>query len=129
MSNEPEKPNPESEDAPPPAPESSPAPEPAPGTPPAAGQPAPASGGGSDKKVIAGVLGILLGALGIHKFYLGYQKEGIIMLVVSLAGGAFTCGGVSGVVGIIGLIEGILYVTKLDEEFERTYIPGKKPWF
>ena len=51
------------------------------------------------------------------------------MLVVSLAGGAFTCGGVSGVVGIIGLIEGIMYLTKSDEEFEKTYITGQKPWF
>lgn len=90
----------------------------------------PSPGGSiSDKKLISGILGIVLGSLGIHKFYLGYQKEGIIMLVVSLVGGALTCGAITGAVGIIGLIEGILYLTKTDEEFDRTYVTGRKPWF
>jgi hypothetical protein len=31
--------------------------------------------------------------------------------------------------GPIGLIEGILYLTKSDEEFYRTYVLGKKEWF
>lgn len=76
----------------------------------------------SDKsKVVAGVLGILLGGLAIHKFYLGYTKEGIIQLVVSIA----TCGAGS----IIGLIEGIIYLTKSDAEFEATYVTGRKGWF
>ena len=38
---------------------------------------------GAEKKVVAGVLAILLGGLGIHKFYLGYTTAGIIMIVVS----------------------------------------------
>lgn len=71
--------------------------------------------------MVAGILGILLGSLGIHKFYLGYQKEGIIQLVVSLV----TCGAGS----IIGLIEGIIYLTKSDQEFVDTYITGNKGWF
>ncbi len=107
------------------------------GTPPAASEPnpPPAAPAGAvskedkDKKVISGILAILLGWLGIHKFYLGYQKEGIIMLVVSLVAGGFTCGAGAGVVAIIGLIEGILYLTKTDEEFVRTYVTGRKPWF
>ena len=41
-----------------------------------------------NKRVIAGILGILLGALGIHKFILGYQNEGLVMLLVSV----LTCG-------------------------------------
>jgi len=76
---------------------------------------------GAEKKVVAGILGILLGGLGIHKFYLGYTKEGIIQLVVTL----FTCGAGS----IIGLIEGIIYLTKSDEDFVATYVTGKKGWF
>lgn len=76
---------------------------------------------GADKKVVAGILGILLGGLGIHKFYLGYTKEGIIQLVI----GVVTCG----IGGIIGLIEGIIYLTKSDEEFVATYVTGKKGWF
>ena len=84
---------------------------------------------GADKKLAAGLCGILLGGLGIHKFILGYSTEGAIMLLVSLVGGFFTCGIASAVVGVIGLIEGIMYLTKSDEEFAQTYIINKKPWF
>jgi len=78
--------------------------------------------------MVSGILAILLGALGIHKFYLGYKKEGIIMLVVSVVGSPL-CGIPTAIVGIVGLVEGILYLTKTDEEFVATYITGKKGWF
>ncbi len=81
----------------------------------------------ANPKVLAGVLGILLGGLGIHKFVLGYTKEGIIMLLVSLIGSLVLVGPM--VMGLIGLIEGILYLTKSDEEFIATYVTGKKGWF
>ncbi len=84
---------------------------------------------GDNKKVLAGILGIVLGSLGIHKFILGYQKEGIIMLVVTLVLGTITCGIGASLMGLIGLIEGIIYITKSDEEFYNTYQVGKKPWF
>ena len=84
---------------------------------------------GADKKILAGLLGIFLGAFGIHKFVLGYQKEGIIMLVLTLVVGGITCGVGASVIAIIGLIEGIMYITKTDEEFVNTYITNKKPWF
>ena len=84
---------------------------------------------GGEKKILAGVLGIVLGGFGVHKFVLGYQTEGIIMLLVGLVGGIFTCGISTMVVGIIGIIEGIMYLTKSDEEFVRTYIQNKKGWF
>ena len=74
---------------------------------------------GAEKKIVAGILGILLGSFGIHKFYLGYTKEGIIQLILG-----FFCIG-----SIIGLIEGIIYLTKSDEAFVATYITGKKGWF
>ncbi|WP_347051177.1 TM2 domain-containing protein [Flavobacterium olei] len=74
-----------------------------------------------NKKVVAGILGIVLGCFGAHKFYLGYQKEGIIQLIVSVV----TCG----LGGIIGFVEGIIYLTKSDDEFYQTYQVGKKPWF
>lgn len=76
-------------------------------------------------KVAAGVLGILLGGLGIHKFYLGYTKEGLIMLLVSVL--TFGIGGV--VMGIIGLVEGIVYLTCSDMAFYDTYVYGHKGWF
>lgn len=69
------------------------------------------------KKLIAAVLGILLGGLGIHKFYLGYVTAGIIQLLLSL---------LCGIGGIIGLIEGIMYLVKPDDEFESVYINGDK---
>jgi TM2 domain-containing membrane protein YozV len=80
---------------------------------------------GAEKKVVAGVLAITLGCLGIHKFYLGYQKAGIITLVLTLA----TCGFAGTIMTVIGLIEGITYLTKTDEQFVATYITGKKEWF
>ncbi|MFH4964738.1 NINE protein [Gaetbulibacter sp. M235] len=84
---------------------------------------------GSNKKILAGVLAILLGALGVHKFILGYTKEGIIILVITLILGIATCGIAGWVMSILGLIEGIIYLTKSDEEFYNMYQVGKKPWF
>lgn len=83
---------------------------------------------GADKKILAGVLGILFGGLGIHKFVLGYSKEGIIMLAATLLG-ILACGIPSYIVMIIGFVEGIIYLTKSDEEFSRLYIQGRKSWF
>ena len=80
---------------------------------------------GAEKKVAAGICGILLGALGIHKFILGYTAQGVIMLLVSV----LSLGLLAWVTGIIGLIEGIIYLTKTDEQFSSTYIQGRKPWF
>ena len=75
-----------------------------------------------NKKIAAGLLAILLAPFGIHKFLLGYTKEGIIWLVISLC----TCGTVT---SLLGLIEGIVYLTKSDEEFYQTYQVNKKAWF
>lgn len=80
-------------------------------------------------KVAAGLLGILLGSLGIHKFYLGYAGEGVIMLLVSTLGAFVTCGISLSVMCIIGLVEGIVYLTKTDEEFDATYVRGQRKWF
>jgi TM2 domain-containing membrane protein YozV len=81
------------------------------------------------KKIAAGICGILLGAFGVHKFILGYTQEGLIMLLVSLLGGIITCGIASFVMGVIGLVEGIVYLTKSDSEFDATYVANKKGWF
>lgn len=91
------------------------------------------SAGGDNKKILAGILAIILGSLGIHKFVLGYQKEGIILLVVTVIGMVLSCIGIGIFVvwatGLIGLIEGIIYLTKSDEDFYNTYQVGRKPWF
>ena len=75
----------------------------------------------SEKKLVAGILGILLGYLGIHKFYLGYTKEGIIQIVLTFITFGFA--------SITGLVEGIIYLTKTDEDFDKTYVEGRKGWF
>ena len=74
-------------------------------------------------KVVAGVLAILLGGLGVHKFYLGNVRAGIIHLVLTLL--IIT----APISGIVALIEGILYLTKSDEDFHNTYVVQRKAWF
>src|SRR5690606_20182313 len=92
-----------------------------------------ASAGGDNKKILVGVLAILFGQLGVHKFILGYQKEGIIMLVATVIGYITMCFIIGSFIvmatAIVGLIEGIIYLTKSDAEFYNTYQVGKKPWF
>ena len=88
----------------------------------------------ADKKLTAGLCGILIGGFGVHKFILGYSNAGIMMLSLSLVGMFF---GMCVIIPIfipmalqvIGLVEGILYLTKSDEEFHQTYIAGKREWF
>jgi len=84
---------------------------------------------GDNKKVLAGVFAILLGGFGIHKFILGYNKEGFILLGLTIALTIFSFGLLSWLVWIFTLIEGIIYLTKTDEEFYNTYQAGKKAWF
>jgi TM2 domain-containing membrane protein YozV len=74
-----------------------------------------------NKRVLAGIFALILGGLGIHKFILGYTQEGIIQLII----GVCTCG----ISGIIGFIEGIIYLTKSDQEFYNIYQANKKGWF
>lgn len=84
---------------------------------------------GASNKMAAGICGILLNCLGIHKFILGYTTEGIIMLLISIIGGVCTCGVATIVMSLIGFIEGIIYLTKSDEEFVQTYVRNKRGWF
>lgn len=77
------------------------------------------------KRIVAGVVAILFGSLGIHKFILGYQKEGIVMLVISF----LSLGFLLALVALVGIIEGIIYLSKTDEEFFQTYQIGRRPWF
>ncbi len=76
-------------------------------------------------KIAAGICGILLGSLGIHKFILGYTGAGLIMLLVTL----LTCFIASPIMHLIGLIEGIIYLTKSDDEFVKIYVENRREWF
>lgn len=72
------------------------------------------------KRLVAGILGILLGGLGVHRFYLGDTMGGIYRILANIACFAGS---------IIGLVEGIIYITKSDADFDRIYIEEKKAWF
>ena len=77
------------------------------------------------KKIAAGICGILLGCLGVHKFILGFTTPGIIMLLVSV----LSCGWAALPMALIGLIEGIIYLTKSDEDFYQSYAFEERGWF
>ena len=76
-------------------------------------------------KIAAGLCAILIGAFGVHKFVLGYVGAGTIMLLVTV----LSCGICAPVMSLIGLIEGIIYLTKSDEDFVNTYVINQKTWF
>lgn len=79
----------------------------------------------ASNKIPAGICGILLGGFGVHKFILGYTGAGLIMLLLSV----LTCGIAYGIMHVIGIVEGIVYLTKNDDEFVRLYVDGRKEWF
>lgn len=55
---------------------------------------------GAKSRLVAGLLGVFLGAWGIHNFYLGYSGKGTLQLILTIC----SCG----IAGIWGFIEGIL---------------------
>lgn len=88
----------------------------------------------SGKKIAAGVCGILLGCFGVHKFILGFNGAGATMLAIWIVGiitGACIVVPIfaSIAIQVIGLVEGILYLTKSDEEFYRIYAIERREWF
>ena len=77
--------------------------------------PYPAVNGGKSK-IAAGVLGILLGGLGIHNFYLGFNGKAIAQLLITL----LSIGFLSWVSAVWGLVEGILIlVSKPGEQWHK----------
>ena len=82
------------------------------------------TGNGISKRLVAALLAIFLG---VHKFYLGINKVGLIYLLVSILGSFLLIPTL--VIGVFSLIDGIKYLMCSDEEFERVYVQGKKAWF
>lgn len=72
------------------------------------------------KRIVAGVMAIFLGAFGVHKFVLGYTRAGLIQLALTFA----SCG----MMKFFAILEGLIYLTKSDAEFVKTYQVGKKEW-
>jgi hypothetical protein len=113
-------------------------------------------------KSTAGIFGILLGAFGAHKFYLGYKRQALFVLITPFAAGLalalfnLLCGIIAagggdfrwdyvfwlllstyflgwvigtGVMQLLGCIEGIKYLTMSDENFAAVYVHSRKCWF
>ena len=68
---------------------------------------------------------MVVGFLGVHEFILGYWLEGGILLAVTV----ISFGLLFWAPLIVGIIEGIIYLAKSDEEFEATYVRARRPWF
>ena len=66
---------------------------------------------GAKSKTTAGILAILLGGLGAHKFYLGQPLMGVLYLLFIW----------TFIPAILGLIEGIIFLTLSDVEFDQRY--------
>ncbi len=79
--------------------------------------------------VAAGLLALFLGWLGVHKFYLGYNTSGFIMLGTSILGGILTLSVASWAIWVIAIVEGIFYLSKSQTEFEQMYVINKREWF
>jgi len=74
-----------------------------------------------NKRILAGIMAIVFTGFGIHKFVLGYNKEGLLTILYTV----LSCG----VFSFVSFIEGIIYLTKSDDVFYQTYQANKKPWF
>ena len=79
--------------------------------------------------IAAGLLAIFLGVFGVHKFYLGYNQTAFIMLAASIVGSLFTFGLAAAVIEVISIIEGVIYLTKSQTEFDELYVKNKREWF
>lgn len=71
---------------------------------------------------VAGILAILLGGLGVHYFYMGKSTAGIVFLLISL----LSCGLLAAITGLISLIQGIMFLTQSQAEFEKKYVNSPK---
>lgn len=92
-------------------------------------QPYAAPAVGEKDHVAAGLLALFLGWLGVHKFYLGYNTSGFIMLGTSILGGILTLSVASWAIWVIAIVEGIFYLSKSQTEFEQMYVINKREWF
>ena len=70
-------------------------------------------------RVVAGLLGVFLGGLGLHRMYLGHWRRGLTMLAITVVGGLFTLGLAALVMGACGFIEGLLYLSVRRGRFAR----------
>ena len=73
---------------------------------------------GKKDKLVAGLLAIVLGGLGIHYFYLGKTTAGVLTIVISLV----SCG----IWPVVMLIQGILMLIMSEEDFDSKYVDNDR---
>ncbi|MBE9138411.1 NINE protein [Nodosilinea sp. LEGE 07088] len=76
-------------------------------------------------RILVAITAIFLGFFGIHKFILGYHREGFILLGITL----ISMGTLSLFTWLVGLVEGIFYLLKSDRQFQTQYVENKRRWF
>ena len=81
------------------------------------------------RKIAAGVCALLFGAFGVHKFILGMRGPGMVMLLVTVVGFIFTFGMSAFIMHVIGMIEGVIYLAKSDDDFYQDYMVNHRGWF
>lgn len=99
----------------------------------------PTASDAAKNKMVAGIMGILCGEFGIHRFYLGHTKAGLMYLGWTLCTGAavtvisIATWGFGSLLfplvyasGVVGVIDGIMYLVSEDAEFESKYAKNKK---
>lgn len=69
-------------------------------------------------RLAAGLLALMLGSLGIHNFYMGFNGRGTVQLLLSLLGGVLTCGLGTVAAAIWGLIEGVMLLSSTGIKFD-----------
>jgi len=82
---------------------------------------------GRKDKIVAGLLALFLGGLGIHKFYLGKTTAGVIMLLCGTVGILLVIPFL--IICIIAFVEAIIYLMKDEQAFQDEYVNGTKAWF
>lgn len=74
---------------------------------------------GNKNKIVAGLLALLFGAVGIHWFYLNRNTKGIVYLLCATIGWLLILPPF--IVAILAFIDGIILLTMDDEKFNETY--------
>ena len=76
---------------------------------------------------VAGLLAILMGWCGLHYFYIGKTSAGVLFLLIAI----LSCGVLATVTTILSIIQGVLFFTSTQQEFEQkwVYSPSNFPLF
>lgn len=78
-------------------------------------------------RIIAALLAIFGGVLGLQKIYMGYPGTGILIIILTVCFWWLALLPVLAAAGL-GIIEGIIYLVLSDEAFEQRYLKRRRAW-